>query len=389
MVATRADDRRGRARCGPASQPDGVDVTTTQFLLKKALLRKKEEEEEEEKRKEEVLERKRDELFALLDMPPEHRTPVTREYRASKRKRKKKRKRRLPRTSSLFSPRRRLRQWHLQGWFSRFRAFAVSPLSFGRPKLLDFTDGMDQKDSCIGFYKASIFGCSAPSSLVCRPMVLGSHYFLRASCIWQSLYCVWCCLWSLGLWNFREMTPGMISVLDTPLFGSGHIYGVSLRSFLEEFPSFLNVMLGSTVDTSLCVRLRRPYFSIMLGSTVDTSLCVRLRRLVFLVTIHLALCSFPVFWPVMLDIMASMDLRDSFMRDFPWSSWTRLSCPLCATTHAPVQLLTAELSQVQLIIKVIYIPFAAQSLVPMVQTVQQTMRFHDCSSLTRISHARY
>ena len=74
----------------------------------------------------------------------------------------------------------------------------------------------------------------------------------------------------------------------------------------------------------------------MLGSTVDTSLCVRLRRLVFLV-IHLALCSFPVFRPVMLDIMASMDLKDSFMRDFPWrfhrcSSWTRLSCPLCATT---------------------------------------------------------
>ena len=26
-----------------------------------------------------------------------------------------------------------------------------------------------------------------------------SHYFLRAPCIWQSLYCVWCCLWSFGL----------------------------------------------------------------------------------------------------------------------------------------------------------------------------------------------
>ena len=71
---------------------DGVDVTTTRFLLKKALLRKKEEE-EEEKRKEEVLQRKRDELFALLDMPPEYRTPdqqsrvqaLMREYRASKR----------------------------------------------------------------------------------------------------------------------------------------------------------------------------------------------------------------------------------------------------------------------------------------------------------------
>ena len=30
--------------------------------------------------------------------------------------------------------------------------------------------------------------------------------------------------------------------------------------------------------------------------------------------LHLAPCSFPVFRPVMLDIMASMDLKDSFMR---------------------------------------------------------------------------
>ena len=83
-----------------------------------------------------------------------------------------------------------------------------------------------------------------------------SHYFLRVPCIWQSLYCVWCCLWTIGLWIFREMTPGMVSVLNTPRFGSGHI-GVSLRSLLEEFPSYFNAMLGSTVDTSLCVRLRR------------------------------------------------------------------------------------------------------------------------------------
>ena len=33
-----------------------------------------------------------------------------------------------------------------------------------------------------------------------------SHFFLRAPCIWQSLYCVWCCIWSIGLWIFREMT---------------------------------------------------------------------------------------------------------------------------------------------------------------------------------------
>ena len=199
---------------------------------------------------------------------------------------------------------------------------------------------------------------------------------------------------------FREMTLGMFSVFNPELgstadtsgasvwfsgddfmfvsvysilwFDKGYIFGVSLRSLLEEFPSYFNALLGSTVVTSLCVRLR---------------------RLVFLVSIHLALCSFPVFRPVMLDIMASMDLKDSFMRDFTWrfhrcSSWKRLSCPLCATTHALVQLLTVEVPQVQLIIKVIYIPVATKSLIPMVQTVQQTMRFHDCSSSTRISHAR-
>ena len=113
----------------------------------------------------------------------------------------------------------------------------------------------------------------------------------------------------------------------TAWFDSGYMRCVSLRSFhifyvywltmdleVDSRPALFWRLLGSTVDTSLCVRLRRPYFSVMLGSTVDTSLCVRLRRLVFLVTIHLALCSFPVFRPVMLDIMASMDLKDSFMR---------------------------------------------------------------------------
>ena len=114
----------------------------------------------------EVLQRKRDELVALLDVPPEHRTPdqqsrvqvLTREYRASKRKRKKRRKRRLPRSSSLFSPRRRLRQWHLQSWFSRFRAGftgddvprVMFPSGVARPKMLRIMAGMVQKDSCSG-----------------------------------------------------------------------------------------------------------------------------------------------------------------------------------------------------------------------------------------------
>ena len=82
----------------------------------------------------------------------------------------------------------------------------------------------------------------------------------------------------------------MVSVLNTPGFDSGHI-GVSLRSLLEEFPS---------------------YFCAMLGSTVDTTFCVRLRRLVFLVTMHLALFSLLVFRPQMLVITAGLDQKERY-----------------------------------------------------------------------------
>ena len=58
-------------------------------------------------------------------------------------------------------------------------------------------------------------------------------------------------LWSTRVWIFWEMTPGIISVLNTPQFDSGYLFGVSLRSLLEVFSSFFNAMLGSTVDTSL------------------------------------------------------------------------------------------------------------------------------------------
>ena len=73
-----------------------------------------------------------------------------------------------------------------------------------------------------------------------RPLVSDSH-----------LFSVRVCLWSKRVWIFREMTPGMISELTTPQFDSGYIFGVSLRSLLEEFSSFFNAMLGTTVDTSL------------------------------------------------------------------------------------------------------------------------------------------
>ena len=84
----------------------------------------------------------------------------------------------------------------------------------------------------------------------------------------------------------------MVSVLNTLRFDSGYLYGVSLRSLLEVFSAFFDAMLGSTVDTSLCVKLR---------------------RLVFLVTLHLALCSFVVLRPSMLGIMAGMDQKECYV----------------------------------------------------------------------------
>ena len=89
--------------------------------------------------------------------------------------------------------------------------------------------------------------------------------------------------------DFPEMTPGMVSVLNTPRFDSGYIFGASLRSLLEEFPSYFNAMLGSTADTSLYVRLR---------------------RLVLLVMMHLALYSFVVLRPQMLVITAGLDQKE-------------------------------------------------------------------------------
>ena len=81
---------------------DVHDGPLVSFLLQHALLERRKEEDLE------VLQRKRHELVALLDVPRERKTPdqhssfqaLTREVYASKRKRKKRRKRGLPRTSS-------------------------------------------------------------------------------------------------------------------------------------------------------------------------------------------------------------------------------------------------------------------------------------------------
>ena len=120
---------------------------------------------------------------------------------------------------------------------------------------------------------------------------------LRSLGIWQPLVrCLPCTGYTEKLDflrdDFSHLTPGMVSVLNTPRFDSGYILGVSLRSLLEEFPSYFNAVLGSTADTSLCVRLR---------------------RLVLLVTMHLALYSFVVLRPQMLVITTGMDQKECYV----------------------------------------------------------------------------
>ena len=203
----------------------------------------------------------------------------------------------------------------------------------------------DHGDSTVAAYFGGRCSCCQIVQILscCRGEALGAPTvaarreicaFLRAPCIWQSFYCVWSCLWSIGLWIFRETTPGMVSVLNTPRFDSRHI-GVSLRGFLEEFhsplylagtctvfgarlwstrvwifwemtPGVISVLSTPWFDSGYiygvslrCLLEEFPsYFNAMLGSTVDTSLCVRLWRRVFLATIHLALSSFVVLRPL-------------------------------------------------------------------------------------------
>ena len=72
---------------------------------------------------------------------------------------------------------------------------------------------------------------------------------------------------------------------------------------------------------------------------VDTGSCMS--RLVFLLVTLPHACSLGAVGSfVMFGIMAGMDLKNTLRHRC--SSWTRLSCPLCATTYALVQLLAVE-----------------------------------------------
>ena len=129
----------------------------------------------------------------------------------------------------------------------------------------------DHGDSTVAAYFGGRCSCCRVVQILmcCRGEALGAPTvaarreicdFLRPLVSDSHLFGVRVCLWRTRVWIFREMTSGIVSVLNTPRFDSVHIFGVSLRSLLEEFPSYFYAMLGSTVDTRLCVRLRRLVF---------------------------------------------------------------------------------------------------------------------------------
>ena len=155
-----------------------------------------------------------------------------------------------------------------------------------------------------------------------------------------------------------------VSVLNTPRFDSGHI-GVSLRCFLEEFPSYFNAMLGSIVDTSSCVTLR---------------------RMVFLVTMHLALYSFVVLRPLMLVITAGMDQKECYVwpcrklrifRSCSSSQVVQFILSLRSGSVSRSRLLDQEIPQ--LLDKVIEVPVVQDGRVPHVLSWRRPSCSHGCT----------
>ena len=158
---------------------DTVDARTVKYLLHAALKEKKEEEKEERRKAKEA---RRLEVTALLAVPMalgtqaqqrrimELSDEVDAETHPKRRKRKKRRKRRTPRTSSLPGrARRRQQQWYAcNAGFTGYDAPRVMfPSGVARPKMLRILAGMDQKDRCSGIFKAGFPVYNTPRAVLC------------------------------------------------------------------------------------------------------------------------------------------------------------------------------------------------------------------------------
>ena len=279
------------------------------------------------------------------------------EQAAKRRKKKKKRKKRVPRTSSHSSrgrARRRQRQWHLSGLPCDVSPRAVFPSVYDRPKMLDIMAGMEQKNSYVLLFFAP---CTVFPSLSSGP---------RCSASWP----VWTRRISSGLSPYsalclvRQRIHAVRQFTEYFIF---YVYWWIMDPQVDSRPALFQRLLGSTVNTSLCVSLRG-----WSSWSQCTSRCV----------------SFVVLRPLMLDIMAGLDQKDNFLRGLVAIPQVQLLdevvVPVVCTTNAFFQLLiTVEVPLVQLIIKVIYIPVAAQRQVSMVLLFSRPSRFHGCSSSTR------
>ena len=205
------------------------------------------------------------------------------EQAAKRRKKKKKRKKRVPRTSSHSSrglARRRQRQWHLSSLPCDVSPRAVFPSVYDRPKMLDIMAGMEQKNSYVLLFFAP---CTVFPSLSSGP---------RCSASWP-------------VWT-RRISSGL-SPYSALCLVRQRIHAV--RQFTEYFIFYVYLwIMGPQVDS------RPALFQRLLGSTVNTSLCVSLRGWSSWSQCTSRCVSFVVLRPEMLDIVAGLDQKDNFLR---------------------------------------------------------------------------
>ena len=278
------------ALCGDCS----LDSATVSFLVRLAVgaqaeldRRKRREEEEKAKKAKEAKESSKqflDQLRAKAWRELEERLDSG--GASSKWKRKKRRKRRTPRTSSLPGcARRRLRQWFAccAGFTGDDIPRVMFPSGVARPKMLDIMAGLVQMDSYSGMARVVL--------LVTLHLPL-CFLSLSSGPSWP----VWTRRISSGLSPYsalclvRQRIHAVRQFTEYFIF---YVYWWIMDPQVENRPVLFQRLLGSTVNTSLCVSLRG-----WSSWSQCTSRCV----------------SFVVLRPEMPVFMASMDLKDSFMR---------------------------------------------------------------------------
>ena len=321
-----------------------MDPSALSFLVRRAV--------EDRKREEEEKERKREEAQEKADLELAKRDPwwaqhlADKKARSSRHKRKKKRKKRLPGSSPL-PPRVSAgtlgvgEDWRIYPVFPQYPLVRVLPALLHGPVC-----SADHGDS-------SVVGFSL------RSLVSGSHLF--AVLLGLTVDTCYVSLQRL-LWEIAENVSFSAQCL--------------VRHWISEMTSW------SFSYSAQCL-VRQWLWEITSWSFSYSAQCL-VRQWLWEMTswkcsysAHCLVRHWIQYWEILRFCIQRLRLDSGYMvlpAFHRCSSWMRLSCPLCVTTYALVQLLfTVEVPQVQLIIKVIYIPVAVQSLITMALTVQQTI----------------